>query len=90
MEDDVSQLTVVNESTGEETTLVRNLPARTGSTTAVLVSETDPSQIVTVRQGQEFEFPGEPGKTYLVIDMRETQIIVRDVDTGETWTIPKR
>lgn len=89
MEDDVSRLTVVDESTGEETTLVRNLPARTASTTAVLVSESDPSQVVTVRQGEEFEFPGEPGKTYVVIDLRETQIVVRDVDTGETWTIPK-
>jgi hypothetical protein len=89
-EDDVSQLTVVDQTTGEETVLVRDLPARMGSTSAVLVSESDPSQTVTIRQGQNFEFPGQPGKSYTVIDLRETQVVVRDTSSGETWTIPKR
>jgi len=88
MQDDLSNLTAVDEVSGREMVFVVNMPTRTSETSAELTSRADPTVSVTVRQGEEFQWPGEPDRTYMVIDLRSTQVVVRDIDTGETWTIP--
>lgn len=88
MQADLSSLTLVDQSTGKEMVLVPDMPTRTAETSAELTSSTDPSVSVTVRQGEEFQWPGEPERSYMVIDLRPTQVVVRETDTGNTWTIP--
>jgi hypothetical protein len=85
---DLSSLTAVDEATGDEMVFIRDMPTRSSESYAELTSGTDPAVSVKIRQGEEFRWPGEPDRSYLVIDMRPTQVVVRETDTGDTWTIP--
>jgi hypothetical protein len=86
---DASRVTLTKPATKEETVLVKDLPTRSTATSAVLVSA-DGSTTKTVKLGETFSWPGEKEVTYKVLDIRPDQAILQEVETGKTWTVPKR
>lgn len=86
---DRSRVTLEDPSTKERVVLVKDLPARTAGTHAVLTSE-DGVTTLTVKVGETFQWPTEPGATYKVIDLREDQVVVQQLETQKMWTVPKQ
>ena len=85
---DASRVTVADIGTQEKTTLVKDMPARSSSSHAVLTSE-DGQTSITVRQGDTFSWPKDGGTTFTVIDLRENQAVLQEEGTGKMWTVMK-
>lgn len=85
---DLSRVTLEDPATKERVVLVKDLPARTAGSTAVLASA-DGATTVTVKVGETFQWPGEENANYKVIDLRADQVVVQQVETGKMLTIPK-
>lgn len=85
---DRSQVVLSDPATKERITLVKDLPARSSASFALLTSE-DGNTTRKVRQGETFPWP-EGGPTYKVVDLREDQVVVQEVETGKMWTIPRQ
>ncbi|MEO8353853.1 MAG: Amuc_1099 family pilus-like system protein, partial [Chthoniobacteraceae bacterium] len=86
---DLSQLVLTDPGTQERMVLVKDLPVKTSATAATLVSS-DGTTRITVKEGETFNWPPEPGSSYKVMDLRENQVVLKDTKSGETWTIPKQ
>jgi hypothetical protein len=86
---DASRVTLEDPSTRERIALVKNMPARSASSYAVLTSP-DGKTTMTVRQGDTFNWPSEPGATYTVVDLRADQVVLQQVETGGMVTVPKK
>jgi hypothetical protein len=86
---DMSQLVLDDPTTKEKLVLVKDLPVKTSATSATLISA-DGKTTLTVKEGDTFTWPNEPGATFNVIDLREDQAVVKQVETGAMWTIPKQ
>ncbi|HEX8295237.1 MAG TPA: Amuc_1099 family pilus-like system protein [Chthoniobacteraceae bacterium] len=82
--------TVILEDTGskERVTLVKNMPARTAASFAVLTSA-DGASSVKVKEGDTFKWPGEDAATYKVIDLREDQVVLQQLENKKMWTIAR-
>ena len=85
---DVSNLTLTELDTKEHAMLMKDLPTRTGDSSAELVSE-DGATTVKVKQGDVFKWPNESGEAYKVVDLRPDQVVVQELATKKMWTIPK-
>lgn len=84
----LSQVALEDSSTHEKIVLMKDLPARTAATYAVLVSP-DGKTTAKVRKGDTFEWPAEPGVKYRVVDLSQDQAVLQQVETKRTWTIPR-
>ena len=86
---DRSQVLLEDTSTKERVTLVKDLPAKTSATFAVLASE-DGKTVVKVHAGEVFAWPGEPGVTYRVVDLGRDQVVLQQQETRKLWTLPRQ
>lgn len=85
---DVSNVTLENVGTKEMVTLIRDLPARSSETHAVVVGPN--GQEKRVHLDETVEIPGMPGKQFRVIELRADQVLVEDLETKRALSIPKR
>ena len=85
---DLSKVGLEDSSTKETVTLMKDLPARTSATYAVLVSP-DGKTNLKVRKGDVFTWPAEQGATYKVLDLTQDQAVLQQIETTKTWTIPR-
>ena len=86
---DRSQVWLEDTSTKERVTLLKDLPAKTSATYAVLASE-DRKTVVKVHAGEVFAWPGEPGVTYRVVDLGRDQVVLQQQETRKLWTLPRQ
>jgi hypothetical protein len=85
---DVSQLTMENPATKESVVLIRDLPARSSETHAVLVGPDGMEQKVHV--DEVITLPGQKDKKFKVLELRPDQVVVEEVGARRPLTIPKR
>ncbi len=85
---DVSQVTLENPDTKESVVLIRDLPARTSETHAILKVPGGGEQIVHV--DEVIELPGQKDKKFKVIELRPDQVVIEEMGTRKPLTIPKR
>lgn len=85
---DVSNVTLENPQTKESVVLIRDLPARSSETNAVLIGADGTEQ--KVRIDDVITLPGQGGKKFKVVDLRADQVVVEDMQTKRPITIPKR
>lgn len=85
---DVSNVTLENSQTKETVVLIRDLPARSSETHAVLAGPNGVEQKVKV--DDLISLPGQGAKKFKVVDLRPDQVIVEDVESKKPMTIPKR
>ena len=85
---DMSQVTLENPETKETVFLVRDLPARSSQTHAVIAGADGKEQ--QVHFDETFTIAAHPGKQFKVIDLRADQVVVQEVGGKTVLTIPKR
>jgi hypothetical protein len=73
--------------TKERLTLVKDMPARTANSYAVLTAAD--GKTVKVKQGDTFQWPGDDTASYKVIDLREDQVVLQQVEDKKMWTVPR-
>lgn len=86
---DLSKVAIEDSSTHETIFLMKDLPAKTSATYAVLVSP-DGKTNLKVRKGDVFTWPAEQGTTYKVLDLSQDQAVLLQIETKKTWTIPRQ
>jgi hypothetical protein len=86
---DRSQVVLTDSATKEKVVLVKNMATRSSASYATIMSE-DGKTTRKVKQGEVFAWPEEGGTTYKVVDLREDQIVVQEVESNKTWTIPRK
>lgn len=85
---DVSQATLEQVDTKETVVLVRDLPARSSETHAVV---TGPGGVtMKIHQDEVIEMPGQPDKKFKVLELRPEQIVIEELGSRRPLTIPKR
>ena len=85
---DVSRVTLVNSDTNESVTLIRDLPARSSETHAIIVGPNGVEQKIHV--DEVIELPGQKNKKFKVIELRPEQVVIEEIGTRRPLTIPKR
>lgn len=85
---DVSQVLLENPETNENVVLVKDLPARSSETHAVLVGADGVEQKVHV--DETITLPGQKGKKFKVLEVRPDQVVVEELESRRPLTIPKR
>ena len=85
---DVSQVLLENPETNESVVLVKDLPARSSETHAVLVGADGVEQKVHV--DETITLPGQKDKKFKVLEVRPDQVVVEELETRRPLTIPKR
>lgn len=86
---DVSRVELDDPTTKEHVLLVRDMPAKSATSYAVLTSP-DRQTTITVKQGEVFQWPGTPGTSFKVIDLRPEQAVVQQLETKKMFTIPRQ
>jgi len=84
----ISHVSLEDTSTKEKTNLLKDLPARTSATYAVLASP-DGKTTMKVHRGDVFSWPAEEGSHYKVIDLSQDQVVLLQMEQHKTWTIPR-
>lgn len=81
---------VVLEDTGtkERLTLIKDMPARTAASFAMLTSA-DGNTTLKVKQGDTFKWPGDDTATFKVIDLREDQVVLQQLENKKMWTVAR-
>jgi len=85
---DVSNVTLENTGTKETVTLIRDLPARSSETHAVVVGPNGGEK--KVHLDETVDIPGMPGRQFKVIELRDDQVLVEEIGTKRALSIPKR
>jgi hypothetical protein len=85
---DVSQVTLENSDTKESVVLIRDLPARSSETHAILTGPGGVEQKIHV--DEVIELPGQTGKKFKVLELRPDQVVVEEMGAKRPLTIPKR
>jgi hypothetical protein len=85
---DVSNVTLENTATKEMVVLIRDLPARSSETHAVIVGPNGEEK--KVHLDETVEIPGLPGRKFKVMELRQDQVLVEEASTKRTLSIPKR
>jgi len=85
---DVSQVTLENSARKESVVLIRDLPARSSETHAILTGPGGVEQKIHV--DEVIELPGQKGKQFKVLELRPDQVVVEEMGTKRPLTIPKR
>ena len=84
----MSHVALEDSANKEKYTLMKDLPARTSETYAVLTSP-DGKTTMKVHRGDVFSWPAEEGSHYKVIDMSQDQVVLLQMEQHKTWTIPR-
>lgn len=85
---DMSQVMLENPETKETVFLMRDLPARSSQTHAVITGADGREQ--KVHFDETFTIASQPGKQFKVIDLRADQVVVQEIGGKAVLTIPKR
>jgi hypothetical protein len=85
---DRSMVVLEDAGTKERMTLVKDMPARTANSFAVLTSP-DGANTIKVKQGDTFKWPGDDAASYKVIDLREDQVVLQQLENKKMWTITR-
>ncbi|MEM7145681.1 MAG: ankyrin repeat domain-containing protein [Verrucomicrobiota bacterium] len=86
---DVSQMVVVDHDSGQKHLLVKDLPAKSSETYAVMRLDGSGQQY-DVRIHDEFVAPVDGSEErFRVIDVRPTQVVIQNLSTEELYTIPR-
>jgi len=85
---DVSQVTLENPATKEIVLLVRDMPARSSETHAVITGANGEEQKIHV--DEVVSLPGLKGRQFKVLELRPDQVVVEEIGTRRPLTIPKR
>ncbi len=84
---DRSIVVLEDSGTKERLTLVKDMQARTAASFAILTSAD--GRTVKVKQDEVFQWPGAGGGSYKVIDLREDQVVLQQIDNKKMWTVPR-
>lgn len=82
---DISNVTLENPDTKERVVLVRDLPARSSETHAILKGADGVEQ--KVRLDETITLPGQGAKKFKVLELRQDQVIVEELATKRPMTI---
>lgn len=85
---DVSRMLVEDESTGQKHLVIKDLPAKSSETFAVMSFEGSDA-LYDVRPNDEFTI-GDESTRYRVIDVRPTQVVMENLDSGDTFTVARQ
>jgi len=85
---DLSRVILTDSATREKVVLMKDLPAKTSASYALL-SSPDGKISLKVHHGDVFTWPGEPGATYKVVDLSRDQVVLEQVENKKMWTIPR-
>jgi hypothetical protein len=85
---DVSNVTLMNPQTKEKVILVRDMPARSSETHAVVVGADGIEQKIHV--DEIVTLPGQESRKFKVLELRSDQVVVEELGTKRPLTIPKR
>ncbi|HYR58148.1 MAG TPA: Amuc_1099 family pilus-like system protein [Chthoniobacteraceae bacterium] len=85
---DRSRVVLEDSGTKEKLTLVKDMPARTAASFAMLTSS-DGNTTIKVKQGDTFKWPGDDSATYKVIDLREDQVVLQQLENKKMWTVTR-
>lgn len=85
---DVSRAVVRDRATGRNHLVVKNVAAHSAEATALIIAGEN-GETFEVREGDEFSVGDTNPVPYRVIDVRPTQVIVENMDTGETATLAR-
>jgi len=88
IEYDVSELTIQNTQTGQKIVLVVGKEANDPTSFAELVYLLDNSRF-TVKKDDTFSIPPEINRKYKLVDISESQALIKDVESGQEISIPK-
>lgn len=83
---DGSTLYLENTTSGEQLTLVKNSEAESPSTRATFTIGQG-GDTMEVSRGQKFALPGDPGREFLLEDVRQDQVVLQEVGTGNMYTV---
>lgn len=72
----------------ERLTLIKDMPARTAASFAMLTSA-DGNTTIKVKQGDTFKWPGDDTATYKVIDLRDDQVVLQQLENKKMWTVAR-
>jgi ankyrin repeat protein len=78
-----------NTKSGHEVELIKGVPAQDRPPYAVL-GLPDSDQTLKVEVDQSFSIPSDPGHTYMVLDIRPAQVIVRRIEDNRVITLQKK
>ncbi|MDB6150029.1 MAG: hypothetical protein JWQ44_1477 [Chthoniobacter sp.] len=84
---DRSFVAVEDSGTKERMMLVKDMPARAGS--HAMLTSADGTKL-KVKQGDTFKWPGDDTATYKVIDLREDQVVLQQVENKKMWTVTRK
>ena len=82
---DVSQMVVESERSGHRTLVVKGVPAKSDDTYATVGFGN--GEIFDARPQDEFQVIGDAAARYRMLDVRPTQFIMENMETGETITV---
>ena len=85
---DRSIVVLEDSGTKERLTLVKDMPARTAASFAMLTSA-DGNTTIKVKQGDTFKWPGDDTASYKVIDLREDQVVLQQLENKKMWTVSR-
>jgi hypothetical protein len=85
---DVSNVTLENSDTKEVVVLIRDLPAKSSETHAVITGPGGAEK--KVHLDETVELPGMPGRQFKVLELRGDQVLVEELSTKRALAIPKR
>jgi hypothetical protein len=78
----------MNPQTKEKVILVRDMPARSSETHAVVVGADGIEQKIHV--DEIVTLPGQESRKFKVLELRSDQVVVEELGTKRPLTIPKR
>lgn len=84
---DRSIVMVEDSASKERLTLVKDMPARTAASFAILTSADGAT--LKVKQGEIFQWPGGATTSYKVIELREDQVVLQEVENRKMWTVTR-
>ncbi|MGB8167476.1 MAG: Amuc_1099 family pilus-like system protein [Chthoniobacteraceae bacterium] len=85
---DRSMVLLEDAGSKERLTLVKDMPARTAASFAMLTSA-DGNTTIKVKQGDTFKWPGDDTASYKVIDLREDQVVLQQLENKKMWTVAR-
>ncbi len=85
---DVSHAVVRERSTGRRHVVHRHQTAPSTEATALISTGVD-GEVYEVQEGDEFTAGGKKPSRYKVIDLRPTQMVIENLETGETATVAR-
>jgi hypothetical protein len=85
---DRSLVVLEDADTKELLTLIKDMPARTAASFAMLTSA-DGNTTIKIKQGDTFKWPGDETATYKVIDLREDQVVLQQLENKKMWTVSR-